>query len=94
MRKLNQERIRLFREGYINLFYGGKESLGNINGLREILTTAFPDDTSKIIGSSYYYARRSDREWEPGKSVNSDAVRFTVEDFYDEETEVTNYEIY
>ena len=93
-REINQELINKLRNKEIWLHYGDLRAKGDLEGLRLILKTAFPEDTS-IPGGSVDYYRNIGNRWD-GTSFGppSEVAAHELEDFFTTNKVVNNYEIY
>ena len=63
MRKINKELLKQLRDGEIAIQYNAKGKSGDLDGLRLVLNTAFPDDISSEGTSDFYIASRSSTRW-------------------------------
>ena len=70
-RELNQKLIEKLRNKEIWLHYGDLGSSGDLEGLRLVIKTAFPDD-KRIPGGTANYYRNINNHWD-GTSYTSPA---------------------
>lgn len=93
-REINQELIDKLRNKEIWLHYGDLRGEGDLEGLRLVIKTAFPKDTSIPGGSADYY-RSIDNRWD-GTSFGppSEVTAHELEDFFNTDKVVNNYQIF
>lgn len=93
-REVNQKLIEKLRNKEIWLHYGDLGSQGDLEGLRLVIKTAFPEDKNIPYGTARYY-RNIANQWDAtdlgplGKETTHE-----LEDFFVVDPVVHNYQIY
>ena len=93
-REVNQELVKKLRNKEIWLHYGDLGSQGDLEGLRLVIKTAFPEDKNIPYGTASYY-RNIANQWDATSFGPSDGVTaHKLEDFFVVDPVVNNYQIY